>query len=170
VALPAEPRNEQEAAGRLPITQQVAKNFLLTNEVSFARKIKEALLALKIERTYTKDKILELYLNEIYLGFGAYGVAAAALLYFDKPVNELTVAEAAYLAALPKGAGRAAPVPPARARHRAAQLRHRPHGRERLRDGSSGRKGEERAAHRRPAPRERIPHHCGLILCRGCAP
>src|SRR5258707_13165235 len=84
------------------ITQQVAKNFLLTNEVSFARKIKEALLALKIERTYTKDKILELYLNEIYLGFGAYGVAAAALLYFDKPVNELTVAEAAYLAALPK--------------------------------------------------------------------
>jgi penicillin-binding protein 1A len=69
--------------GASTITQQVAKNFLLTNEVSFSRKIKEALLALKIERTYTKDKILELYLNEIYLGFGAYGVAAAALLYFD---------------------------------------------------------------------------------------
>ncbi len=88
--------------GASTITQQVAKNFLLTNEVSFDRKIKEALLALKIERTYSKDKILELYLNEIYLGFGAYGVAAASLLYFDKSVNELTVAEAAYLAALPK--------------------------------------------------------------------
>jgi penicillin-binding protein 1A len=88
--------------GASTITQQVAKNFLLTNEVSFERKIKEALLALKIERAYPKDKILELYLNEIYLGFGAYGVAAASLLYFDKSVHELTVAEAAYLAALPK--------------------------------------------------------------------
>src|ERR1700726_616100 len=88
--------------GASTITQQVAKNFLLTNEVSFQRKIKEALLALKIERTYTKEKILELYLNEIYLGLGAYGVAAASLLYFDKSVHELTVAEAAYLAALPK--------------------------------------------------------------------
>src|SRR4029077_13238503 len=77
--------------GASTITQQVAKNFLLTNEVSVSRKIKEALLALKIERTYTKDKILELYLNEIYLGLGAYGVAAAALTYFDKGVNELTV-------------------------------------------------------------------------------
>src|SRR5215469_2865777 len=89
--------------GASTITQQVAKNFLLTNEVSVTRKIKEALLALKIERTYTKDKILELYLNEIYLGIGAYGVAAASLLYFDKSVHELTVPEAAYLAALPKG-------------------------------------------------------------------
>ena len=89
--------------GASTITQQVAKNFLLTNEVSFERKIKEALLALRIERTYSKEKILELYLNEIYLGFGAYGVAAASLLYFDKSVHELTIAEAAYLAALPKG-------------------------------------------------------------------
>jgi penicillin-binding protein 1A len=88
--------------GASTITQQVAKNFLLTNELSIDRKIKEALLALKIERTYSKDKILELYLNEIYLGFSAYGVAAASLLYFDKSVNELTIAEAAYLAALPK--------------------------------------------------------------------
>jgi penicillin-binding protein 1A len=88
--------------GASTITQQVAKNFLLTNELSFTRKIKEALLALKIERAYGKDKILELYLNEIYLGFGSYGVAAASLLYFDKSVHELTVAEAAYLAALPK--------------------------------------------------------------------
>ena len=96
---------ENYGTGRRPqgastITQQVAKNFLLTNEVSFQRKIKEALLALRIERTYSKQKILELYLNEIYLGFGAYGVAAASLLYFDKSVHELSIAESAYLAAL----------------------------------------------------------------------
>ncbi len=88
--------------GASTITQQVAKNFLLSNEVSFSRKIKEALLALKIERTYSKDKILELYLNEIYLGLGAYGIASASLTYFDKSVHELTIADAAYLAALPK--------------------------------------------------------------------
>jgi penicillin-binding protein 1A len=98
---------QQYGSGRRPqgastITQQVAKNFLLTNELSFSRKIKEALLAMKIERAFSKEKILELYLNEIYLGMGAYGVAAASLLYFDKSVHELTVAEAAYLAALPK--------------------------------------------------------------------
>jgi penicillin-binding protein 1A len=96
--------------GASTITQQVAKNFLLTNEVSFARKIKEALLAMRIERTYSKDKILELYLNEIYLGLGAYGVAAASLVYFDKSVNELTVSEAAYLAALPKAPSSLHPV------------------------------------------------------------
>src|SRR5881398_3038852 len=89
--------------GASTITQQVAKNFLLTNEVSFTRKIKEALLAMRIERAYSKDKILELYVNEIYLGLGAYGIAAASLLYFDKSVHELTIAEAAYLAGLPKG-------------------------------------------------------------------
>ena len=88
--------------GASTITQQVAKNFLLTNEVSLSRKVKEALLALKIERTYSKDKILELYLNEIYLGMGAYGIAAASLVYFDKSVNELTIPEVAYLASLPK--------------------------------------------------------------------
>jgi len=88
--------------GASTITQQVAKNFLLSNEVSIARKAKEALLALKIERTYSKEKILELYLNEIYLGLGAYGIAAASLVYFDKSVNELTIPEVAYLASLPK--------------------------------------------------------------------
>jgi len=96
--------------GASTITQQVAKNFLLTNEVSFSRKIKEALLAMRIERTYSKDKILELYLNEIYLGLGAYGIGAAALVYFDKSVNELTTAEAAYLAALPKAPAQLHPV------------------------------------------------------------
>ncbi|MGA7956164.1 MAG: penicillin-binding protein 1A [Xanthobacteraceae bacterium] len=99
---------ENYGSGRRPqgastITQQVAKNFLLNNTVSFDRKIKEALLALRIERTYSKPKILELYLNEIYLGFGAYGIAAASLLYFDKSVHELSIAQAAYLAGLPKG-------------------------------------------------------------------
>src|SRR6202047_749146 len=88
--------------GASTITQQVAKNFLLTNELSWSRKIKEALLAMKIERTFSKEKILELYLNEIYLGMGAYGVAAASLLYFDKSVHEVSVAGAAYLASLPK--------------------------------------------------------------------
>jgi penicillin-binding protein 1A len=96
--------------GASTITQQVAKNFLLNNEVSFARKIKEALLAMRIEQAYSKDKILELYLNEIYLGSGAYGIAAASLVYFDKSVNELTIAEAAYLAALPKMPGSLHPV------------------------------------------------------------
>jgi penicillin-binding protein 1A len=96
--------------GASTITQQVAKNFLLTNEVSFTRKIKEALLAMRIERAYSKDKILELYLNEIYLGLGAYGIAAASLVYFDKSVNDLTVAEAAYLAAMPKAPGALHPV------------------------------------------------------------
>ncbi len=89
--------------GGSTITQQVAKNFLLTNERTIDRKIKEAILSFRIEQAYPKDRILELYLNEIYFGLGAYGVAGAALTYFDKSVNELTVAEAAYLAALPKG-------------------------------------------------------------------
>jgi penicillin-binding protein 1A len=106
--------------GASTITQQVAKNFLLTNEVSFTRKITEALLAMRIEKAYSKDKILELYLNEIYLGAGAYGIAAASLVYFDKSVNELTVAEAAYLAALPK---MPATLHPVRNRDRAIERR-----------------------------------------------
>ncbi|HLG80332.1 MAG TPA: penicillin-binding protein 1A [Bradyrhizobium sp.] len=96
--------------GASTITQQVAKNFFFTSEVSFSRKIKEAILAMRLERAYSKDKILELYLNEIYLGFGAYGIAAASLVYFDKPVNELSIAEASYLAALPKMPGALHPV------------------------------------------------------------
>lgn len=88
--------------GASTITQQIAKNFLLTNEVSWERKVKEAILALRIEKAFTKERILELYLNEIYLGFQSYGVAAAALNYFDKSLDELSIAEIAYLAALPK--------------------------------------------------------------------
>jgi penicillin-binding protein 1A len=89
--------------GASTITQQVAKNFFLTNEVSYRRKIQEVLLSLRIEQALPKERILELYLNEIYLGGGAYGVAAAALQYFNKSLDELTVAEAAFLGALPKG-------------------------------------------------------------------
>src|SRR5437016_4928696 len=116
---------QQYGSGRRPqgastITQQVAKNFLLTNELSFARKIKEALLAMKIERAFSKEKILELYLNEIYLGMSAYGVAAASLLYFDKSVHELSIAEAAYLAALPKAPNNYHPF---RQRERAVERR-----------------------------------------------
>ena len=88
--------------GASTITQQVAKNFLLTNEVSIKRKIKEAILAFRIERAYSKQRILELYLNQIYLGQGTYGIAAASLEYFDKSIKELTYPEAALLAALPK--------------------------------------------------------------------
>jgi penicillin-binding protein 1A len=88
--------------GASTITQQVAKNFLLTNELSFDRKIKEMLLAFRIEDALTKDQILELYLNEIYLGLSAYGVAAAAHEYFNKPLDKLSLEEVAYLAALPK--------------------------------------------------------------------
>ncbi len=90
-------------SGASTITQQVAKNFLLSSELSYIRKIKEAMLAWRMEQAFTKDHILELYLNEIYLGNRSYGVAAAALNYFDKSLSELTLEEAAYLAALPKG-------------------------------------------------------------------
>jgi penicillin-binding protein 1A len=88
--------------GASTITQQVAKNFLLSSEVSMDRKLKEAILAIRMERAFTKEQILELYLNEIYLGMGAYGVAAAAQTYWDKALNELSLADVAYLAALPK--------------------------------------------------------------------
>jgi penicillin-binding protein 1A len=94
--------DERRPVGASTITQQVAKNFLLTSELSLERKIKEAILAFRIEQAFTKDQILELYLNEIYLGVGSYGVAAAALNYFDKSLDALTVAEAAFLAGLPK--------------------------------------------------------------------
>ncbi len=89
--------------GASTITQQVAKNFLLSGEQTIERKIKEAILSLRIESTFTKDEILELYLNEIFFGFNSYGIAAAALNYFNKALYELKISEAAYLAAVPKG-------------------------------------------------------------------
>lgn len=96
--------------GASTITQQVAKNFLLTNEVSYERKIKEAILAIRMERALSKDQLLELYLNEIFLGQRAYGVAAAALIYFNKSLEELSIDEAAFLAALPKAPNNYHPI------------------------------------------------------------
>ncbi|SVB98073.1 uncharacterized protein METZ01_LOCUS250927, partial [marine metagenome] len=96
--------------GASTITQQVAKNFLLSDEISLSRKIKEALLAIKIERALSKDRILELYLNQIYLGAGTYGVAAASNRYFEKELSKLTISEVAYLAALPKAPSRYHPL------------------------------------------------------------
>ncbi|HRK96621.1 MAG TPA: transglycosylase domain-containing protein, partial [Rhodospirillales bacterium] len=93
---------DRRPVGASTITQQVAKNFLIGNELSFERKIKEAILARQIDRAYSKDRILELYLNEIFLGYGSYGVAAAALNYFNKALDELSIEEIAFLAALPK--------------------------------------------------------------------
>jgi penicillin-binding protein 1A len=92
-----------QIVGASTITQQVAKNFLLSNEQTITRKLKEALIVQRIEQAFTKDQILELYLNEIFLGMNSYGVAAASLNYFGKTLNELSVEEMAYLAALPKG-------------------------------------------------------------------
>ena len=88
--------------GGSTITQQVVKNFLLTNEKSLVRKVKEAILSYRISNVYSKDRILELYLNQIFLGHGSYGVVSAALNYFNKSVEDLTIGEAAYLATLPK--------------------------------------------------------------------
>lgn len=100
----------RRVVGASTITQQVAKNFLLSSERSLSRKIREALLARKMEKAFTKDHILELYLNEIYLGIGSYGVASAALNYFNKSMDELTLGEIAFLAALPKGPNNYHPV------------------------------------------------------------
>lgn len=102
--------SRRRLVGASTITQQVAKNFLLTNEVSYERKIKEAILALRMEKALTKDQLLELYLNEIFLGQRAYGVAAAAMNYFNKSLDELTLEEAAYLAALPKAPNNYHPI------------------------------------------------------------
>ena len=108
-------RGNRRPVGGSTITQQVAKNFLLSSEVSIERKAKEAILALRIERALSKERILELYLNEIYLGFRSYGIAAAALNYFNRSLDELTLAETAFLAALPKAPNNYHPLRRARA-------------------------------------------------------
>ncbi|HEX5320492.1 MAG TPA: transglycosylase domain-containing protein, partial [Stellaceae bacterium] len=100
----------ERPVGASTITQQVARHFLLTNEVSISRKIKEIMLAYRIDGELSKDRILEIYLNEIYLGAGAYGVAAAADTYFQKPLDQLTPADVAFLAALPKAPNNYNPV------------------------------------------------------------
>ncbi|MCP4393236.1 MAG: penicillin-binding protein 1A [Alphaproteobacteria bacterium] len=103
-------QGRRHLVGASTITQQVAKNFLLSSERTFDRKIKEAILAFRIEKAFTKQHVLELYLNEIYLGIGSYGVAAAALNYFNKSLDELTLSEIAFLAALPKAPNNYHPV------------------------------------------------------------
>jgi penicillin-binding protein 1A len=95
--------NSAIQGGGSTITQQVAKNFLLTSEQTWDRKIQEAILSVRIESTFSKEKILELYVNEIFLGLNSYGVAAAALNYFDKALYQLSLSEMAYIAGLPKG-------------------------------------------------------------------
>ena len=102
--------NNKKPEGASTITQQVAKNFLLSNKISIKRKIKEIILAMKIEQSFSKNYILELYLNQIYLGEGSYGIAAAALNYFGKSLDKLTIYECAYLAALPKAPNNYHPV------------------------------------------------------------
>ncbi len=102
--------SDRRPVGASTITQQVARNFFLSNDVNYVRKIKEAILSFRIEQAFTKDQILELYLNEIYLGFGSYGVAAAALNYFNKSLDELTLPEIAFLGALPKAPSNYNPV------------------------------------------------------------
>jgi penicillin-binding protein, 1A family len=131
--------------GASTITQQVAKNFLLTNEQTYERKIKEALIALRIEAVYPKDKILELYLNEIYLGLGNYGIAAAALNYFGKSVHELTLPEVAYLAALPKAPNNYHPF-----RQREAAIERRNWVLDRMLDNGYITREEAEAAKRQP--------------------
>ncbi len=101
---------DKHPMGASTITQQVAKNMLLSNEVSIARKIRESILAVRLEKALSKDRILEIYLNQIFLGNRSYGVAAAALNYFNKSLDELTIAEAAFLAALPKAPNNYNPV------------------------------------------------------------
>ena len=93
---------DKRPEGASTITQQVAKNVLLSNEITYTRKIKEIILSLRIERSLSKEKIIELYLNEIYLGNRSFGVASASINYFSKPLSELNIAEMSLLAALPK--------------------------------------------------------------------
>ena len=142
--------------------------MLLSNELSIERKVKEILLATRIEEALPKDRILELYLNEIYLGSGAYGVVAAALTYFNKSLDELTLGEAAYLAGLPKAPNNYNPVRFAAGGEGAARLGARPHGRGRQRDRGRGRRGQGRAARTAP-PRGGRDRHRRLFRRGGAA-
>ena len=132
--------------GASTITQQVAKNFLLNSQVKFSRKIREAILAIRIDATYPKDKILELYLNEIFLGQNSYGVAAAALNYFGKSLDQLTIGEAAFLAALAQGAQQLRSALPHGGGNGPAQLGDRPDARERLHHRRAGQGRHSQAA------------------------
>jgi penicillin-binding protein 1A len=147
--------------GASTITQQVAKNFLLSADQTMDRKVKEAILSFRIEQAYSKDKILELYLNEIFFGLNSYGIAGAALTYFDKSVTELTTAEAAYLAALPKGPNNYHPF-----RHQQAALDRR----KRLHYPDGRRRCQDPAAWRQAAPEWYASVRVRLFLRRGASP
>src|SRR5256885_280419 len=101
---------DKRPQGASTITQQVARNFLLSSELKFSRKIREMVLAMRIDNAFSKDQILELYLNEIFLGENSYGVAAAATNYFGKSLDELTLSQTAFLAGLPKGPANYSPI------------------------------------------------------------
>ena len=102
--------SDRRPQGASTITQQVARNFLLSSELRFSRKIREMVLAMRIDKAFSKDQILELYLNEIFLGENSYGVAAAATVYFGKSLDELSISQAAFLAGLPKGPANYSPA------------------------------------------------------------
>ena len=155
--------------GASTITQQVAKNFLLSSDQTMERKLKEAILAIRIERAFTKEQILELYLNEIYLGGGAYGVAAAAQTYWDKSLNELSIADVAYLATLPKAPSN---YDPFRYPERAVERRNWVIDRM-VENGyvtkEDGRDRQGRAAQRASAPDRREARRLGIFR-RGSSP
>ena len=139
-------QGSKRAQGASTITQQVAKNFLLTNERSFTRKIREALLAFRIESAYPKEKILELYLNEIYLGLGNYGVAASAPQLLRQVRQRARRRRMRLSGGPPQGPQQLPAFHQARPRRRAPQLGDRPYGRERLRDARRRRQGQARAS------------------------
>ncbi len=145
-----------QSQGASTITMQVARNVYLSSERTLSRKTYEILLTFKLEQQLTKDQILEIYLNQIYLGNRAYGFAAASEAYFGKPLQDITIAEAAMLAGLPKAPGANNPVDNPRPRPRAPALRDRPHAGDRLHHRRAGGRGQEgRAAparRRRPEP------------------
>ena len=162
-------QGSKRVQGASTITQQVAKNFLVGNERSFERKIREALISFKIEGAYSKEKILELYLNEIYLGLGNYGIAAAALNYYNKSVHELTLSEMAYLAALPKGPNNYHPF-----QHRDRAIERRNYVIDRMVENGfcftqGWREGQGRTAGRKPA-RAVAQHLRRGLFCRRRAP
>ena len=154
--------------GASTITQQVARIMLLgSNTVSFERKAKEALLAMRIEQTLPKERILEIYLNEIYLGAGAYGIAAASQTYFNKPLDQLDDAEAAFLGALPKSPDQLQPVSLPRRRPGAPRLGAGPHGRHRRDHRAGGEGGDGRAADPAILPPPRPGARLGMVFRGG---
>jgi hypothetical protein len=155
--------------GASTITQQVAKNFLLSSEQKLDRKLKEAILAIRIERAYSKDKILELYLNEIYLGIGSYGVAAAALNYFSKELSELCHRRGRLSRRPAQGAQQLPSLPQDAGSHRAPQLDHRSDGGGRLHQRRAGEVGQGQALDRQ-YPSLRHPDLCGRLFRRRGAP